>query len=131
MTTHSTTARITTSTTAPAISGIGCPSGIAAKLSLPNIGRPTFRFCQIIRQSRPRTRWKLLGSNRIEQPGVFKTKGHLVFRDKLLRQLLVGLGIQHFAAAARRALDPIRECKRRDDVHVEQHARKTVTAEMP
>src|SRR3954451_9618983 len=128
-TTQASTARIPTSTTAPAISGIGWSNGIADQSSLPSIMASTVRPACFGCELRPRSRRNVLGRDQVEQSGIIEPVGRPALLDALLHQLLVAVLIED-GIALRRGRHPIRKGERRDHVDVEHHVRKPVAGKM-
>src|SRR3954468_19136569 len=128
-TTQASTARIPTSTTAPAISGIGWSNGIADQSSLPSIMAPTVRPACFGCELRPRSRRNMLGRDQVEQSGIIEPVARPALLDALLHQLLIAVLIED-GIALRRGRHPIRKGERRDHVDVEHHVRKAVAREM-
>src|ERR1700761_7664218 len=124
ITTQARTARIATSTTPPATSGMGWSNGIAAQVSLPSIGGP-----DLCGQFRSRSRRDALGRDAQEKFGVVQTIERLVLGHGLLRQFLVAVEIERRIAMHGLA-GPVGEFVLRNDMNVEQHVRETIAAEM-
>src|SRR3954447_18707653 len=117
---------IANSTSPAANNGIGSCMGIADQLSLPNIACPDVGLRGFGSDVWARPRRNPLGRNRLEQPRIIKPITRLAAGERLLRELLVAVRVQHLPTAGR-ACDPIGKRKLRYHVNVEQHVGKAIT----
>src|SRR5512133_2437974 len=125
------TARMISTTTEPATSGIGWLHGIASQVSLPNMSPLRLRAERGARafDMRPGTGRKLLVYDGIEQGRIDRAISERTYICALLAKREVTRPVQRRCSLARPG-DPLFECVLRDGTHHEIHVGKPVTAKL-
>src|SRR5215211_2423880 len=122
---------MTSTTTAPATSGIGCSHGIACQVSLPNMSahRPWTNRCARASDIRAWTARKLLVHNRTEQACIDRAVGEGTYIVALLAKRGIAGSVQCRSGLARRGY-PLRKGVLGYGMHREAHVGEAVAAEL-